>query len=83
MNNQKPNQELFIGYIAKKKKKKKLTELLKAIICMTLSEDSMKLHIIIANKWLPLDNPFLEYCQFKNFEDRNKRTFDDVSFYFI
>ena len=56
---------------------------MKVIICMTLSEDSMKLHIIIANKWLPLDNPFLEYCQFKSFEDRNKRTFDDVSFYFI
>ena len=45
---------------------------------MTLSEDSIELHIIFVNKWLPLDNPFLKHCQFISFEDRNKRTFNDV-----
>lgn len=41
-----------------------------------LSEDSMKLYIIIIKKWLPLDKT--QALQFKNFGERNKRTFDDV-----
>ena len=41
---------------------------------MTLSEDSIELHII----FVTLDNPFLKHCQFINCEDRNKRTFNDV-----
>ena len=43
---------------------------------MTLSEDSVKLYIIIIKKWLPLDKT--QALQFKNFGERNKRTFDDV-----
>ena len=46
------------------------------IIFMTLSEDSVKLYIIIIKKWLPLDKT--QALQFKNFGERNKRTFDDV-----
>lgn len=82
LGNQKCDEDLFIGFMTRQK----LNQLLKEDIDDRIADkffDGVRGFYETAynycRKWLPLNDPFLKHCQFINFDERLKHSFDNVT----